>query len=265
MTKINLLGALGALSMFLLLQAPAWSAEPTVHEIYAVAASGRVHEAQQMMQQVLRNHPNSGQAHFVNSELLARENQLAAARAELATAERLSPGLPFANPQSVQALRARLASSNLAARSGPSASGIPWGLLLLGGAVIFAIVAIIRAITRRNSMPATTMANPGQPMYGPGYGPGQGPMMGGGGMGGGIMGGLATGAAVGAGLVAGEALAHRLVDEPGSHEHNAPVPDQQNDGDNNDSLGGQDFGLTDNSSWDSGGGDFGGDGGGDWS
>ena len=260
MTKINVLRAVGALSLLMLLQSPAWSAEPTVHEVYTVAASGRVHEAQQMMQQVLRNHPNSGQAHFVNADLLAKENQLAAARAEFATAERLSPGLPFASPESVQTLRARLTASNVAVRSAPSA-GIPWGLLLLGAAVIFAIVLIIRAITRRNSMPSTMMANPGQPMYGPGQ---QGPVMGGGGgMGGGIMGGLATGAALGAGMVAGEALAHHLVDGSNPHEHDTPTPDPQNDWDNNDSLGGQDFGMNDSSSWDSGGG--GDSGGGDWS
>jgi hypothetical protein len=84
------------------------------------------------------------------------------------------------------------------------------------------------------------------------------------GMGGGILGGLATGAAVGAGIVAGEALANRFMDgghrseQVGTERVDATPP--ATDWDNN--MGGNDFGLNDNSSWDDGG--AGGDMGGDW-
>ena len=87
----------------------------------------------------------------------------------------------------------------------------------------------------------------------------------GGGIGSGILGGLATGAAVGAGVVAGEALMHRVLDghhsdgpiapaEAGTWENAQPQPDQYD-------MGGNDFGLSDTSSWDDG--SVGG--GGDWS
>ena len=51
-----------------------------------------------MMDQVLRHPPNSATAHFVMAELLAKEGRVSNARSELATAERLAPGLPFALP-----------------------------------------------------------------------------------------------------------------------------------------------------------------------
>ena len=80
------------------------------------------------------------------------------------------------------------------------------------------------------------------------------------------MGGLATGAAVGVGMVAGEALAHRFMDGGGSDPGNlAPVANNRG---NSSDMGGTDFGLTDNSSWNDSSdvADIGADvGGGDWS
>ena len=92
--------------------------------------------------------------------------------------------------------------------------------------------------------------------------------MGGGGIGSGIVGGLATGAALGAGMVAGEELVHHFTDgnrdnyipnQGGGGWDNAP-PAQNTD------MGGNDFGISDAGSWDSGGGGGGdsGGGGGDW-
>ena len=89
----------------------AFAADPTLHEVYQAAEAGNYREAQAMMDQVLRDHPNSAKAHFVEAELLAKQGRLAEARGELATAERLQPGLPFAKPGSVEELKARLASS----------------------------------------------------------------------------------------------------------------------------------------------------------
>ena len=62
-----------------------------------------------MIDQVLRDHPRSGDAHYVAAEVYAREGNLARARQELATAEQLKPGLPNADPASLQALRSELA------------------------------------------------------------------------------------------------------------------------------------------------------------
>src|SRR5271166_5764570 len=74
-------------------------ADPTVHQIYEAATTGHLDQAQQMMDQVLRHHPNSSKAHFVQAELYAREGKTGLARAELKRAEELKPGLPDERPQ----------------------------------------------------------------------------------------------------------------------------------------------------------------------
>lgn len=266
--KLNRTAAcVAALALAVLPATASWAAEPSMHDVYATASSGRVGEAEQMMQQVLRDHPNSAKAHYVDAELLAREGRLAEARSQLATAQSLAPGLPFAKREAVAQLERQLQTSAPASRLVPSSTfgqaqhGFPWGLLLLIGAVILLVVAVIRARARRSAMIMNgSMPGAGpQPMYG-GYGPnGPNGMAPGGGIGSGIMGGLATGAALGAGLVAGEALAHHFTDDDERHRA-APAQDF----DANDNLGGNNFGVSDGGSWDDvgGGGDIGG---GDWS
>ena len=245
--------------------------DPTLHQVYQAVNAGRLDEAQRMMDQVLRDHPNSAKAHFVEAELLARGGRLANAKAELDTAERLAPGLPFAKPQAVQKLRDRIASPRAPAAAIPAApgvqagtaGGIPWGLLLMGIAVLSAIAFFVRAMGRRNAalIPAGSAPGyrPGASPYGAG---GMAPPMGptGGGMGSGIMGSLATGAALGAGMVAGEALMHRFTDgnQPGI---GAAPPGSDSWGSAPDDMGGSDFGIADSSSWD----DSSGGGGDDWS
>lgn len=264
------------------LQLTANAAEISLHDVYEAAQSGRLREAQTMMQQVLRDHPNSAKAHYVEAEILAKAGQLAQARNELATAERLEPGLTFASPSALQSLHERL-NGSAPVRHQAQAS-FPWGLALLGIALIMAAIMFIRAIRQRTLQSAALQSplqnpsafGPNGPGYGPGYGPGVGPMSGGG-LGSGIMGGLATGAALGAGMVAGEALAHRMM---GDGQSSGVVPDahaenlvERNDWDPNANMGGNDFGVNDAASWDDnsasssswdsgGGGDFGG---GDWS
>ena len=76
--------------------------DPSVDQIYAAATGGHLDQAQQMISQVLADHPGSSRAHYVQAELYAREGKAALARSELATAEQLKPGLPFENPRSVQ-------------------------------------------------------------------------------------------------------------------------------------------------------------------
>lgn len=308
--------------------------EPSMHQIFEAAQAGRMTEAQAMMQQVLKAHPNSAKAHYVDAELLAKAGRVSEARDELNTAERLEPGLPFAKPQAVQELKAKLSETRAApVQAAPvpvqaaqsmgqpkSQSSFPWTLLILGVVAIAVIALIMRSratpdvSSQAPSNPAPYPGSPQAPYPGPrpggypqggypqggypqnNYQPGM-PPMGGGygvppaapGVGSGIVGGLVTGAALGAGMVAGEELAHHFLDgnhpdaaqaqapqqqyaqapasqqyEPMMMADNAPPPAYD--------MGGNDFGIADNSSWDnnssvadnSGGGDSGGDSGGDW-
>jgi hypothetical protein len=58
-----------------------------------------------MMRVVLRDHPESAKAHYMEAEVLVRLKRPDEARIELHTAERLAPGLPFATPEAVRDLR----------------------------------------------------------------------------------------------------------------------------------------------------------------
>lgn len=142
--------------------------EPTLNQVYATAQAGKLDQAQTMIQQVLIGHPKSAKAHFVRAELFARQGDLAHARESLATADKLSPGLAFAKPEAVQALRTQLAAKTapsagsgltanhaignaaaptVAAYATPAAaaSSSSWGLpLLLAGVVIVAGYFIFR-------------------------------------------------------------------------------------------------------------------------
>jgi hypothetical protein len=278
---------------------PAAAQEPSLHDVYQAAEAGNFSQAQRMMDTVLSAHPNSAKAHYVEAELLAKQGRLAPAGAELATAERLDPGLSFAKPEAVRELRAQLASRGGAGGSGVSTvapgnrvsaamtsapvmaqAGPPWGVILGGLLLVGLVVFVVRAMARRNAA-ATLMPGPGATRYGGapafggagpvspqpyGYGGAPGPMpAAGGGLGSGILGGLATGAAVGAGLVAGEALAHRFTE---GHQPDGagilPIPGNQQYDVPND-MGGNDFGVSDGGSWDDN--SFGGvdgGGGGDW-
>lgn len=239
--------------------------DATMHQVYVAAEAGKFDEAQAMMNKVMRDHPNSAKAHFVEAELMAKQGHFSSAQAELNNAERLAPGLPFAKPTAVQNLRGRIGAAHAVAPSAfaaheiqaPASGGMPWGLLIIVLGLIGLIVLAVRLMSRRN---APTYAPNGMTGYGPGpsmqpYGAGgAGPMMGqaaGGGMGSGILGGLATGAAMGAGIVAGEALMHHFTDgnrnnvayEPSSTSDDRSLPND---------MGGTDFGIADNSSWDDG-------------
>lgn len=267
--------------------------EPTLNQVYSTAQAGKLDEAQVMIQQVLISHPKSGKAHFVRAELFARQNKLDLARESLATAEKLSPGLSFAKPEAVQALRSQLSSktrpkavsspaANYAAAVTPassSSSSFSWGLpLLLAGGVIAAGYFMFR---RR--APAPMAQQPGYvnqsglngpQSFGmggggitpPAYPPQPGyPQQAGSGLGGRIMGGVATGLAVGAGVMAAEAIGRNLM---GNHNPTATPSNNLSNNDfqpinSNPDMGGQNFGVNDASSWDDGGsGDAGG--GGDW-
>jgi len=271
--------------------------DPTVGQIYEAAQAGQLAQAEQMVSQVLQDHPRSGEGHYVAAEVYARAGDFATARRELATAEALEPGLPFARAASVQALQAELAQGRYVRRvqrvpyapyetsAARSHSSRLWSLIL----VLVAGVVIIAALARRRSQPVIYPPQyPGQPGVPP---TGVGPMgMGGGvvppypygygaGPGSGIMGSIGTGLAVGAGVAAGEALVGRVLSGPqtggiipaAGAEQIAPPPD-------NSDMGGANFGVADDGSWgddgsaggdsggggDPGGGDFGTGGGDGW-
>jgi uncharacterized protein len=245
--------------------------DPTMDQIYAAAAGGHLDQAQQMITQVLADHPSSAKAHFVQAELYAREGKTALARSELGTAEQLKPGLPFESPRAVQELQAQLGlkvaygptAGTTGIRTAPATPRFSWGTVLILAAVVGLLLMLFR---RRNPPVQYPAAGPGMGgapgTYGPGgYGPGP---MGGGGIGSGIAGGLASGLAVGAGVVAGEELAHHFLDG-GRGGGVIPPAEAGESGVSNSDMGGSDFGANDpGSGWDDGGGSDGG-GGGDWS
>jgi len=247
--------------------------DPTMHQVYEAAQSGHLDQAQKMMSQVLRDHPRSGKAHYVEAELYAKQGNYSAARSELSQAEQLDPGLPFAKPAAVQELKSELRQgSGVAAPvvSHPAAS-VPWGAILL----LVGLIAVVWMAVRRRTSAVPYSADPGGvgtpgpyggpgPYAGPGYGAGTAPM--GGGLGSGIAGGLASGLAVGAGVVAGEELAHHLLDGRREGTVLPPADSAPEHAASNSDMGGSDFGVSEDESWDdsSSGGDGGGDSGGDW-
>lgn len=259
------------------------AADPTVDQVYQALRSNRTGEAEQMINQVLRDHPESSKAHYVAAEVYARAGDYARARSELTSAEQIKPGLPGENPTSVAELRSELSSARVppafsqqsrvvspAVRPHES-SGLPWGfiILVLAGIGVFWLIARRRAQMYQGGYGGNLPPPlPGQPGYGPGMGPG--PYYGGGG-GSGLMGSLGTGLAIGAGVAAGEELVHHVLD--GNHSSGGVIgsanADELSSGPPaNSDMGGQDFGVNDSSSWDdsSGGGGFdsGGGGGDDW-
>jgi uncharacterized protein len=266
--------------------------EPTIKQIYETAQSGQLDKARQMTQEVLRNHPKSAKAHFVMAELDAAKGNASQARDELAQAESLAPGLPFASAEAVQALRSRLSSAPAvrspgvtrapaaAPREAPSAPSFPWGLVILAAGVVAVIATVLRsraAAREREAMSyggnaygsATPSAAWGrQPGYEPQPGYGTPPAQPG--MGSHVMGGLATGLAVGAGALAAQEIGRRMLGEHGEHSQQGlgsgvaaqPQSDSQLARDAGlDAVDGTsaspglpaDFGIADGGSWDDGG------------
>jgi hypothetical protein len=272
------------------------SGEPTVNQIYQAANSGNMDRADAMIAEVLKAHPNSAKAHYVKAEVSAREGKMDVAREELATAEKLAPGLPFAKAESVQALRNELSNKNTARSSTPATRqmgapaeegrpavaprSFPWGSVLFVVAVIAIGVMILRRRTAAiaNSYPAGYGGQPGYgpgpnypqggagPNYGPGYGQGYAPGYGPGypqqpSMGSTIARGVGTGLAMGAGMVAAEELGHRMFGRDGQPHAGGFDPNVGN----SPTLDQIDEGMRTNLNSDMGGNDFGmNDGGGSW-
>jgi len=280
-----------ALVSLMFLSAPVWAADASMDEVYKAAKAGRLDEAQSMMDQVLRDHPKSAKAHYVQAELYAKRGLFSDAQTELSTAERLKPDLSFATSQSVQELRNQIEAANKAAtrraaqpvsiapsetrpvtmttpkESSGGFSWVKWFLILLGIGILYRIF--------RPRPKVVTVGGGGGFVNGGGGGyvnNGQAPVVYGGGggavpmgnsgsgIGSGIVGGLATGAAVGVGMVAAESIAHRIFEGDGSSRSSDHNYDRGNDDNGanqsaapiNTDMGGNDFGIKDNSSWDDG-------------
>lgn len=259
--------------------------EPSMSQIYSTAQAGKLDDAQVMVQQVLLSHPKSAKAYFVQAELYARQGRLDRARESFANAEKFAPGLPFAKPEAVQALRSQLAAKpaahsvatpavSYAAPQAPVQSFTSWALpLLLAGGVIAAAYFYFRRRAPEPYAQQPAYANPnglsGPQTFGsgggamqaaypqpgaaqPGYPQGY-PQQAGTGLGGRIMGGVATGLAVGAGVMAAEAIGRNLI---GGHNNASAQPDKSSNNNfepiaTNTDMGGSNFGIND-TSWDDG-------------
>lgn len=112
--RAALRGALAALSVVTLGSIAATS--PTLDEVYDAAQKGHLEQAQEIMHSVLRAHPDSAKAHYVEAELLGLQGRTDAAREELDAAEHLAPGLPFARHDAVDKLRREIATPAAARR-----------------------------------------------------------------------------------------------------------------------------------------------------
>ncbi|GHC85323.1 hypothetical protein GCM10007320_30200 [Pseudorhodoferax aquiterrae] len=237
-----------ALTCAATLAGPALAADASLDQVYQAAHSGHVDQALQMMDPVLRDHPNSAKAHYVEAELLAQQGRLGPARTELATAERLAPGLPFVQEQSLQHLHRVLDQTPVAAGrtalampAAEAAHGRPlaWGL---GLAVAFG--ALLGWLLTRANRPRPAqgpamapMAAAGPSMAWPrGAAPSEGTVPWGGapaaaatpGWGAQVAAGVAGGLAAGAAAVAGQELGrglfgHETVAAPASVPYTAPL------------------------------------------
>ena len=272
-------------------------AEASINQIYEAAQSGKLDQAQTMIQQVLILHPSSAKAHYVQAELFARQGLGSKGREALATADKLAPGLPFAKPEAVQALRTQLSSAPGAVAPVKQVFGMdtpatatssvsPGLLLILGAGVIGLVVWLIRrkpaAPINYSALASTATASGvgsamgsglnGPQTFGtaptPAYGqPAYRQQPSGMGMGGRVMGGLATGLAVGAGVMAAQAIGKNLMGNDGHNSNSGAGHLNDNTGNRlealpgNADLGGQNFGMNDNASWDDAGTDVGGS---DW-
>ena len=247
-----------ALAALLLASRAFGAVDPTSEQIYQAAQSGHLSQAEQMIGQVLQNHPKSGKAHYVAAEVYAKEGRTADARRELNTAQELAPGLPFAKAASVSALEKEITDagrSSFVVSPAPTRSGPPWGLLAILAAGIGLLWFLIRG--RREPSPGVAYSpyspSPVAAPVGPGMGGGtviNNAPSAGSGIGSGIAGGLASGLAVGAGVVAGEELARHFLDsDRGEHVVFTPAREPVESTENS-TMGGDDFGLNDGSSWD---------------
>ncbi len=114
MVMLKRIAAPLVLGLTLAIAGPVLAADATVDQVYQAASSGHLAEAQQLMDQVLRDHPNSARAHYVEAEVSAKARNFARARQELSTAQRLDPTGAYAKPPGFSGAAARTGSGRIA-------------------------------------------------------------------------------------------------------------------------------------------------------
>ena len=201
-------------------------AQPTVKEIYQTAQTDK-QQALSMINEVIRSHPNSARAYYIQSELLLQNGKKVEARSAFVRAQQLDPNLSFAKPESVERLRTALGIKPKGALS-----DINTDQLILWGCGILLVILIAIMFMRRKKPPVPdyvssynlqprpiTPFNQNSATQPAGAQPTQQATPAAGGSG--IMGSLAQGAAMGVGVAAGATLANHLLN--GNKSSAAPV------------------------------------------
>jgi hypothetical protein len=210
---------------------------PSIDQVYQAARDGHLAQAEAMTKEVLQAYPNSARAHYVMAQILAAEGRAGEARIYLAEAERLKPGLPFANSQSVANLERRINGEARVPVAQPGTNqAFHWWWLLVGALLFFILMRALRA--RRQSLSGYS----GSGMSGGGAGPTPGmPPAGYSGWGGGLLSSVLAGLGFGAGAAAGEQMVDRFLDR---EEKGNPVqPEIQELPSDSGDLGGDVFGV----------------------
>lgn len=228
------------------------AAEPTLHDVSQAVKGGDYVEAQHLMDDVLKLHPDSARAHFVEAQILVREGHMSNAESELTAAERLNPTLSIARPSALTELREAIARSQAPAHAvhdAPLRSNFLITRVLPATALLLGIALLLRSRNRSSWPPRNPTSMSPTPVYNTaGVGAFNPPSVSGGS---GILGSLATGAAVGAGMIAGESLMNRFLD--GGHRSAGFFqPEAVDDADGMSvgpryDWGGDDFGVSDTS------------------
>lgn len=222
---------------------------PSPSQIQHMIAAGQEGQAVQALQTILQTHQKSAVAWYLLAEAYDAQNNVTGAADALNMAERLAPGLPFANAQEAAALRAHVNKPQ-------SIGGGHIALYVIVGLALLMLVLRVlpgRGVAERNYGYAAPPPPPGTPPYGFGYGS----PTGGSGLGGAVIGGLAAGA----GFAAGERIIDGMM---GGHNNNAgpvagPGAFDQSGGTQGPDLS-RDDGVIGNPGWDdSSAGDNGGD------
>ena len=252
MSKISALSVIFGLALAVAPALPAFaqSESSTPRQIQSMIEAGQSGQAVQALKGVLSQHPDSGVAWYLMAEAQDAKGHEAAAAQALAKADQYAPGLPFANPQAAEALRAHINNGVATASGGHhSSGGVSIVLLIIVALVVlFVLLRMVAGWGRRAPMNPPYPGNPNMP-YG-GYGPnGPYPYGQAGGMGGGLGSSIVTGLAAGAGFAAGERIVDGLM---GGNDARAG-------GQQDFPTGSQDDGLMGNPGWDSGDDQMGGD------
>jgi uncharacterized protein len=213
--------------------ARAQDASPSPQQIQTMIAAGQETQAVQALENVLESHPKSAVAWYLLAEAYDAQNNEQGAASALNMAVRSAPGLPFANPQEVAALRAHINASQPQAGGG----GAKTAIFVIGGLIV--LFLLLRLLPSRGQAMRQYGYPPPPPAGAPPYGFGYGPPSGGGGLGSALMGGLAAGA----GFAAGERIIDGLTGQ-----HGGPALDPNNFPQGPDPS--RDDGLMGNPGWD---------------